>query len=139
MRRFCVPLAVAAAVLMASPGAASASTCYLVYDASDNIVYRDSVTPVDLSDRGAAAREALRQRGELLMIIDTDRCPRIAVSFAATGAHAAPADEYVAGIRPVVARDVTAVTEARRGAGAAPGGTTAPPAAARRSVPMTGY
>ena len=139
MRRFCIPLAVAVAVLMVSPGAANAFTCYLVYDASDNIVYRDSVTPVDLSDRGAAARDALRQRGELLMIIDTDRCPRIAVSFGATGAHAAPADEYVAGIRPVVAREAAAVTQARQGAGAATSGPSAAPAAARRSLPMIGY
>lgn len=59
-------------------GAAHANACYFVYDRNDNVIYRDPQPPVDMSDRGAASRDAMRQRGEYLMFYDTDRCAPLA-------------------------------------------------------------
>jgi hypothetical protein len=58
-------------------GAANALTCYVVFDRSENIVYRDHYPPVDLSDAGRAEREAMRNRGEFLLFVEADQCPRI--------------------------------------------------------------
>ncbi|HVE50260.1 MAG TPA: hypothetical protein VNG69_11655 [Casimicrobiaceae bacterium] len=54
-----------------------ALTCYLVFDRSDNVTYRDVYPPVDLSDAGRAERDAMRRRGEYLMFMESDLCPRI--------------------------------------------------------------
>ena len=59
-------------------GAALANNCYFVYDRADNVIYRDQQPPVDMSDRGDASRDAMRQRGEYLMYVDTDACAPIA-------------------------------------------------------------
>jgi len=53
---------------------AFAAPCYEVIDSKDTTLLRVSVPPVDLSQAGTAAREAMRQRGELLIIFETDRC-----------------------------------------------------------------
>jgi len=65
------------AALAVAAGVATASTCYVILDAKETIVYRASVPPVDMSDRGASARDALRQRGNYLLFMDTDRCTPI--------------------------------------------------------------
>ena len=67
---FCVTLAAVASLAWA--GAAQAITCYVVYDRSDNVTYRDVYPPVDLSDAGRAQREAMRLRGEFLLFHETD-------------------------------------------------------------------
>ena len=67
-------IALAGAFCAVAAGVAAASTCYVVLDAKDAVVYRASMPPVDMSDRGAAAREALRQRGEYLLFIETEQC-----------------------------------------------------------------
>jgi hypothetical protein len=66
--------ALAGAALAMAAGAAAASTCYVILDAKETIVYRASVPPVDMSDRGAAARDALRQRGNYLLFMEAERC-----------------------------------------------------------------
>ena len=91
------PLVLAAVTALAA-SAVEASTCYLVINAKDAVIYRENTTPVDLSDRGAAARDAMRQRGELLMIVDTEQCWPVA----AASPGQATVDEIVAGIRPAV-------------------------------------
>jgi hypothetical protein len=58
-------------------GTAHALTCYVVFDRSENIIYRDHYPPVDLSDAGRAEREALRNRGEFLLFVEAEECPRI--------------------------------------------------------------
>jgi hypothetical protein len=63
-----------AAAAFAAAGAADAYTCYFILDAKDVVVYRHITPPVDMSERGAAEREALRRKGELLLIMETDRC-----------------------------------------------------------------
>lgn len=93
---------------------AHAMVCNIVYDRNDQVIYRDVTPPLDLSDRGSSAQAAMRQRGEYLMVIDTDRCARIIPSTASSGA--ASVDDIVAGMRPYMGRG---------GGAAASGGTAA--------------
>lgn len=53
---------------------AQAVTCYEVIDRTNSVVYRDIRSPIDLSEAGARARDAMRQRGEQLLIFDVDTC-----------------------------------------------------------------
>jgi hypothetical protein len=78
---------------------AHAITCDIVIDRNGTVVYQDVKPPVDMSDRGAAARDRMRQRGEQLMIIDVDQCPSLVFS---TIANSASVDEIVASMRPYV-------------------------------------
>ena len=139
-------VAVAAVALTLAAGAACASTCYLVYDAGDNIAYRGPNTPVDLSARGAAARAALRQRGEYLLIIEADRCEPTGAALGSPESAPKPVDAYVAGMKSVMRSGDEAPATANRGSpravpatgGGAPAGpaTTAAP---QRSAPPRAY
>ncbi len=71
---------------------AHAVTCDIVIDRTGTVVYQDVVPPVDMSARGAAAREQMRQRGEQLMIIEASQCPKLVFS---TVANSANVDEIV--------------------------------------------
>ena len=138
-------LAIAAA-FSCSP-AAYALTCHIVLDRADTVVYRDTVPPVDLSDRGRAARAAMRQRGEFLLMIEADQCSRFVATTGAAGAGGATVEEIVAGLRSyqvagsgggfmssaVTPSGVTST--ARPSAGPAPSSPAAPPPAARSARP----
>jgi hypothetical protein len=103
-----VPIMLAGVVLTLAAGAADAYTCYVVLDANDNVVSRDTMPPVDMSAQGNAARDALRQSGKYLMIIEVDQClPLGAVIGSADSGTATPAD-YMARVRPVMTRDSAA-------------------------------
>lgn len=78
---------------------ASAVTCYVKYDRNDNIVYRDVRPPVDMSDNGAAARDAMRRRGEYLMFTETEDCPGVTFNYDAGVTGALSVDEIVSGYR----------------------------------------
>jgi hypothetical protein len=78
---------------------AYALTCHIVLDRADTVIYRDIVPPVDLSERGRAARTAMRQRGEFLLMIEADQCSRFVATTGAAGAAGATVDEIVAGLR----------------------------------------
>jgi hypothetical protein len=83
-----VLLNVAAAVVasfVAFAGDAAALTCYVVFDRTENVIYRDVYPPVDLSDAGRAEREAMRNRGETLMFMESDQCPRLEYFTGAAG------------------------------------------------------
>ncbi|HEY2865023.1 MAG TPA: hypothetical protein VGK37_15485 [Casimicrobiaceae bacterium] len=86
-----------AAVALFSP-AAAAFTCYMLYDRNDNLVYRDTISPVDMSDQGAAARESMRARGDYLVVADADRCPPVTFVFGAAGSTALSVDSIVGGM-----------------------------------------
>ena len=77
---------------------AGAMVCNIVFDRNDQMIYRDTVPPLDLSDGGVRARAAMRQRGEYLMVIDADRCARVVPTSATSGT--ASVEEIVAGMRP---------------------------------------
>ncbi|HEY2864133.1 MAG TPA: hypothetical protein VGK37_10990 [Casimicrobiaceae bacterium] len=120
----------ASVVVIASAIPAEAMVCNIVLDRNDQVIYRDVSPPLDLSDGGARARAAMRQRGEYLMVIDTDRCLRVAPATATSGT--ASVEEIVGEMRPYLGRS---------GGGARGVVRTAAPAAATssRSSSARGY
>ena len=76
----------------------SAITCYEVIDRNNVVILRDTSTPVDLSNAGAPAREAMRSRGESLVIYDAQTC-MVAGRVSSTGGRTLTTDEIVAGWR----------------------------------------
>jgi hypothetical protein len=92
-------LSVAIVAAFSCSATASALTCHIVLDRTDTVVYRDVVPPVDLSERGRAARAAMRQRGEFLLMMEADQCTRFVATTGAAGAGGATVDEIVAGLR----------------------------------------
>ena len=90
-------LLAAAAVLFLAGGIADATTCYMLFDRYDNVVYRNTVSPVDLSEQGTAARAALRQRGEYLMVMESDRCAPVTFVFGGAGSKTLSIDDVVGG------------------------------------------
>jgi hypothetical protein len=93
-------LAVAALVGAAAP--AAAFNCYVIVDRTNEVIYQDTSAPIDMSDDGDAARNALRARGQQLITMDTDRCPAIDRGRVAGKGGPATVDEIVAGMRPAV-------------------------------------
>jgi len=129
-----IPLFAAALGLVAGAAAlpAEALVCNIVFDRNDQVIYRDVTPPLDLSDGGSRAQAAMRQRGEYLMVIDTDRCLQVVPK--ADQSSAASVEDIVAGMRPYMGRG----DDQRTSGGAAAGGTgntvrTAAPAAASSS------
>ena len=96
MRTFPILLTACAAALL-SPSA-GAFTCYMLYDRNDNLVYRDTISPVDMSEQGTAARESMRDRGDYLVVADADRCPQVTFVFGAAGSSALTVDSIVGGM-----------------------------------------
>jgi hypothetical protein len=79
-------------------GSASAVNCYTVLDRSDNVVYRGTIPPIDLSERGQPEREAMRQRGQHMIAMDTDRCLGVEFFTGAAGSATLSVDQIVGGI-----------------------------------------
>jgi hypothetical protein len=98
MRVFPIVLTACATALSLLSPAASAFTCYMLYDRNDNLVYRDTISPVDMSDQGASARESMRDRGDYLVVADADRCPQVTFVFGAAGSSALSVDSIVGGM-----------------------------------------
>lgn len=90
---------VAAAALVVISTPAAAFNCYAIVDRSNEVVYQGALSPVDLSDDGAPARDALRARGQQLIAMDTDNCPVIDRINLATRGGPATVEEIVAGMR----------------------------------------
>ena len=138
MRRLPLCLACAAALVLAAP-AARAVTCDIVLDRNGAVIYQDTTPPVDLSERGAAARDKMRERGEQLLIMDSDQCPRLVFS-SVTGA--ASVESIVAEMRPYNAITGGMGASARAGGAGTPAGvsssagrTAAAPAARSSASP----
>ena len=92
-------LSVAIVVALSCSATAYAATCYIVLDRSDTVIYRDIVPPLDLSDRGNAARAAMRQRGEFLLMMESDQCSSFVATSGVAGASGASVEDIVAGLR----------------------------------------
>jgi hypothetical protein len=103
-----------------------ALTCYTIFDRNENVVYRDTIPPVDLSDP-AAGRAALQRRGEYLMISDADGCPQVAFVFGSSGSATLSTDEFLNGIR--------SADSARAGVPAGPSRAAPATVAPRRAAP----
>lgn len=91
----------AAAGFAAAAGPATAMQCYTVLDRSDNIVYRGTVPPIDLSERGDPEREAMRRRGQHMIAMDADRCPGVEFFTGTAGSSNLSVDQIVGGITPM--------------------------------------
>lgn len=76
---------------------ADASPCYVVLDKSDNVIYQSIHPPVDLSTKGAAARDAMRHRGEFMEVFNSNKCVE---RSSRSGKGEASVDEIVAGVKP---------------------------------------
>ena len=85
MRPTALLAAAAVATLVVASGDARALTCYVLFDRSENVIYRDIIPPVDLSDAGRSERDAMRRRGEFLMFLESDHCPRLEFFTGAAG------------------------------------------------------
>ena len=94
-------LIAAAALLMASTPAA-AFNCYLIVDKGNEVTFQGPFAPVDLSDDGIAERNAMRARGEQLVVMDTDNCPAIDRGRTTSARGPATVEEIVAGMRSAV-------------------------------------
>ena len=94
--------AVAVAIAVGASAPAAAFSCYMIVDRSNEIVYQGVTSPIDLSDDGMAARDALRARGAQLIAMDTDNCPAIDTARITGKGGPATVDEIVAGMRPAV-------------------------------------
>jgi hypothetical protein len=126
-------------------GSASAINCYTVLDRSDNIVYRGIIPPIDLSEKGQAERDAMRQRGQHLIAMDTDRCLGIEYFTGSAGSSALTVDQIVGAI-PLRGQSpggyvapFTEMAPASTGSGSSGGAAPAPrapatPAPAKRST-----
>jgi len=117
----------AGAALMCAAGSASAMNCYTVLDRNDNVIYRGTVPPIDLSERGTPERQAMRQRGQHLIAMDSDRCPGVEFFTGSAGSSALSVDQIVGGIVPIRGQSPVgnipssgSTTPARAPAGAAP-------------------
>jgi hypothetical protein len=117
-------------------GPASAINCYIVVDRSDNVIYSGIIPPIDLSERGQAERDAMRQRGQHLIAMDTDRCLGIEYFTGSAGSSALSVDQIV-GALPLRGRSpggnvpqFTSTVPASTGPGSAAPPAPASPAAA---------
>src|SRR5262249_34948190 len=66
-------------------GSASGVVCFTLMDKDDQVIYRGYDSPVDLSGAGAADRDAMRRRGEYLIIGYPDDCLLVSASRWTTG------------------------------------------------------
>jgi hypothetical protein len=96
-----IPHAVGIAALALAVPAIGAE-CYVIVDRGNDIVYQGLTSPVDLSDAGKAAREALRAHGQQLIVMNTDTCPPIDKARITGNGKPASVDEIVAGMRPAI-------------------------------------
>jgi len=118
------------AALAATSAPAVAGPCFAVIDRNEEVIYQSVLPPVDLSDAGRGAREAMRQRGELLLNFESERCVE-RVPATSSGKAYATVEEIVMGYKGTVSRQTTGVTGSAApgvAGSAAPGGA---PAAAR--------
>jgi hypothetical protein len=99
MRASQVSCAIAAAVIAIASAPVAAFNCYLLVDRNNEVIYQDALSPVDLSDDGTAAREAMRGRGEQLVVMETENCPAIDRGRVTSKGGPATVEEIVAGMR----------------------------------------
>ncbi len=113
---------VACAIGVGTAGGATASTCYVVLDRSDVVIYRDVTPPFDLSDAKSPERAAMRKRGEHLLFADFDKCEPAGYISPTTGGATATVDDIVTQLKPAIAPSVGS----RQGAAAAKAAPAAP-------------
>ncbi len=123
MRHSIHGILLASALLALPVASAQAITCFVVYDRNDNAIYQDSRPPIDLSERGAAERQALYRRGEHLIVMESDRCPVIVFFTGAAGSSALSVDEIVGGVPARGPAGTAATPQSRSASGASSKGS----------------
>lgn len=123
-----LPIVLFGAVLAAAAGAGNASTCYVILDAKETMIYRDATPPVDMSSRGAAARDELRKKGNYLLIMEAEKCVPVGFESGWASSAQARAPDFLSNVRSFGRADDGAVARAPGIAVAKP--TTATPAPA---------
>lgn len=118
-------LASSTSLVMANP--AHAIICYLVYDRAENVIYQNTYPPVDMSSAGAAARDAMRARGEHMTFGDSIDCPTVVFLTGVGGTSDLRVDEVVGGM-PTGGITPTASTSRGRSSGASAPARAATPA-----------
>jgi len=105
MRRYRIGFTAVLAALW-SAGAAVAAPCYIVIDRNDTAVYRDLTPPFDLSVANPPERDAMRKRGELLVIAEFENCRPVGYISPTTGATAASVDQIVMQLQPAISTSI---------------------------------
>ena len=122
------------AMAAAIAGAAGAVNCYTVLDRSDNVIYRGTLPPIDMSERGQAEREAMRRRGEHLIAMDVDRCIGVEFFTGTAGSATLTVDQIVGGIPMRGLSPAGQVRGSAPASASAPAGPTRPAPAPASSV-----
>jgi hypothetical protein len=137
MRSFSCGLLCALTPILIAAGPAQAVVCYVVYDRDNNTIYQNTQTPVDLSDKGLAAREAMSRRGEHLQWAEADRCPTIAAAKGANATSGLSVDEIVGGsqIRTFASANGGPTSGSSVPPGKVPTGFKAPPKSTGSNAP----
>ena len=131
---------VAAIVMLAIAGTVAARTCYTLLDRNDNVVYRDTIPPVDLTDQGEAARAQLRARGEYLLISEEEQCQQVTFISGPGDSTALSVDDFLNGLQPSTRARGGTITTAPQGARApASSAPSVPSAAPKRGSASGGY
>jgi hypothetical protein len=99
-------LLLAAGLGLALP--AMAAPCYLIIDNKDVVLYRDLAPPFDLSATRSAERDRLRQRGQVLVIAEFEKCNPVGYISTTTGGTTASVDDIVMQLKPAIATSIGA-------------------------------
>lgn len=116
---------VACAIGLGAAGNAAASTCYVVLDRAEAVIYRDVVPPFDLSDAKSPERAAMRGRGEHLLVAEFEKCEPAGFISPTTGGTTASVEDIVTQLKPAIAPSVGS----RQGTAAAKAAPAPAPAA----------
>jgi hypothetical protein len=139
--------AVLAAVILGAAFKPAQATCFLVFDRNDNLIYRSQQAPVDMSDpndrAAAAARDAMRARGEYMMYVETDQCAPLTMMLAPGTSGALTIDAIIAGIPSMSSPQGVPFDSATPGQGIAPStrvvGASRGGVGVMRATPGPGY
>src|SRR5262245_15790461 len=112
----------AATAIAAAQGPAQA-TCFMVFDRNDNLIYRSTQAPVDMTDPSAKAtadRDAMPARGEHLVFTETDQCAPLPFMLGPGASTALTVDAIVAGIPAMSSQQGVPFGSATPGQGVVP-------------------
>src|SRR5438270_92270 len=88
-------------LLALAPAAASALTCYTLFDRNDSVLYRGTFPPIDMSPDGDAQRDAMRSQGQFLVFADAENCYPVEYRFGEAGSKTLSIENIIGGIRPM--------------------------------------
>jgi hypothetical protein len=91
---------------LACCGSVAAAPCFVIIDRNDTVIYRDIVPPFDLSATKSGSLDALRNRGEHLMIAEFENCYPVGYISATTGGSTATVDEIVMKLQPAISTSI---------------------------------